>query len=68
MLKNSKVLFYSEGFPSILQFDNGLEFKNLTILEYFASNNICQVFGRSRHLQSQDQIEQVNQPFSASLQ
>ena len=50
-----------EGFPSIVQSDNGKEFKNQVLQNYLKSVNVISKFGRPRHPQSQGQVERANQ-------
>ena len=51
----------SEGFPSIVQSDNGKEFKNAVLQDWLKANNVISKFGRPRHPQSQGQVERANQ-------
>lgn len=60
-------LFFLEGAPSIVQSDNGKEFKNSLLSELYKKWNIISVFGRPRHPQSQGQIERANQTLVRSL-
>jgi transposase InsO family protein len=50
-----------EGFPSIVQSDNGKEFKNHLLQDYLKESNVISKFGRPRHPQSQGQVERANQ-------
>ena len=50
-----------EGFPSIVQSDNGKEFKNAVLQDWLKANNVISKFGRPRHPQSQGQVERANQ-------
>lgn len=50
-----------EGFPSIVQSDNGKEFKNKILEDYLAENQVIHKFGHPRHPQSQGQVERSNQ-------
>ncbi|KAI5152176.1 hypothetical protein ENBRE01_2627 [Enteropsectra breve] len=62
-----KSLFYNEGAPKILHCDNGLEFKNSNIDQVCMEFNICRVYGRARHPQSQGQVERFNQTLKRRL-
>ena len=50
------------GLPSILQSDNGLEFKNRLMIRTISSwSGDCKtIYGRPRHPQSQGLVEQAN--------
>jgi transposase InsO family protein len=54
-------LIHSFGAPSILQSDNGKEFKNTLMDELCNRHNILFLHGRPRHPQTQGQIERFNQ-------
>jgi len=54
-------LFILEGYPEIVQSDNGLEFKNSIVKSFLEEHRISQKFGRPRHPQSQGQTERCNQ-------
>ena len=54
-------LFILEGFPSIVQSDNGKEFRNNVLQDFLRTNKVISKFGRARHPQSQGQVERANQ-------
>lgn len=56
-----------EGFPSIVQSDNGKEFRNKLLQEYLKENNVISKFGRPRRPQSQGQVERANQTLSRRI-
>jgi transposase InsO family protein len=58
---NLEQLFFLEGFPSIVQSDNGKEFRNHILQDFLAQNCVISKFGRPRRPQSQGQIERANQ-------
>ncbi|KAI5151152.1 hypothetical protein ENBRE01_1935, partial [Enteropsectra breve] len=53
-------LILNEGCPKILHCDNGKEFKNRKIDALCDGLNICRIYGRVRHPQSQGQVERFN--------
>ena len=55
-----KLLFEKEGFPEILQSDNGKEFVNRLIKSFLEDYGVRMVRGRPRHPQSQGQVENLN--------
>ena len=54
-------LFMSEGAPSIVQSENGKEFKNAHLRNLYAKYNVISRFGRARYPQAQGIIERRNQ-------
>ncbi len=61
VVKNIRQLFYSEGFPKLLQSDNDKEFVNQIMAKYLEDNNVLHIRGRPRHPQNQGQVERANQ-------
>ncbi|OAG30597.1 hypothetical protein NEIG_00109 [Nematocida sp. ERTm5] len=60
-------LFYVEGAPKILHTDNGPEFINSHVQELCAKYKIKHARSRTRHLQSQGQVERANQTITRKL-
>lgn len=54
-------MFFVEGAPSVIQSDNGTEFKNLIMKELCEKYYVKQRFSRPRHPQSQGIVERANQ-------
>uniref|UniRef100_A0A7M6DL59 Integrase catalytic domain-containing protein n=1 Tax=Clytia hemisphaerica TaxID=252671 RepID=A0A7M6DL59_9CNID len=55
-----KFLCEKEGFPEIMQSDNGKEFVGKIVKEFFKSHEVRIKHGRPRHPQSQGQVENLN--------
>lgn len=67
VLKFLTETFETYGYPSILQTDNGKEFKNSLVANFCSANKIRMVHGRPRHPQSQGKVERLNQTLARSL-
>jgi transposase InsO family protein len=59
--------FLIEGAPSIVQSDNGKEFRNEIMKNLFKKYSISPRFGRVRHPQSQGIVERANQTLMRRL-
>lgn len=62
-----RMLFMMEGAPSIVQSDNGGEFKNATIRGLYEEFNVIARYSRPRHPQSQGIVEKSNQTLMRRL-
>jgi len=60
-------LFSSEGYPTIIQSDNGKEFIAEIIKEYIRLVNAKEVHSRAKHPQTNGQIERLNGTFKGML-
>lgn len=60
-------LFFVEGALSIVQSDNGKEFKIRKILDMYQEFNVIRRFSRPRHPQSQGIVERANQTLMRRL-
>lgn len=63
-----KKVFQRFGPPTILQSDNGKEFKNAAVESLCSDFKIKQKFSRPRHPQSQGQVERLNQTLCRWMQ
>ena len=60
VLSSIKEIFSIMGTPKILQSDNGGEFKNSLLEQYWSKVNVRQIFGSPYHPQSQGSVEAFN--------
>ncbi len=60
-------LFASEGYPAIIQADNGKEFVAEIVKEYIRLVKAKECHSRAKHPQTNGQIEQLNGTFKAIL-
>ena len=67
ILENLKRLFQSEGFPIILQSDNGGEFVAKASQEYFAQCGIAFRTSRAYRPQTQGQVERTNRTLKQAM-
>ena len=62
-----KEIFAVIGVPKILQSDNGGEFKNSLLEQYWSKVNVRQIFGSPYHPQSQGSVEAYNRTIQIFL-
>lgn len=62
-----RIVFFRNGFPKILQSDNGLEFKNNLMIQFCTKQKIIRRYSRPRHPQCNGQVERANQTITRWL-
>lgn len=67
VLREMERLCLNFGFPKILQCDNGKEFINKNILEFWEQNKVIVKRSRPRHPQTNGQVERFNQTLTRWL-